>query len=220
MRALRIRATVLTSALLAAGLSAPAFAQAPPQAVARAGTSTESALAAVRAATERFQDVKVALAEGYIADPSGMCITAAMEGQPSQLGAMGIHYFRPDLLGITGPPNPRVNGTGVHTDFLTPAVLIYEPQKDGSVRLVAVENLVFQRAWKEAGNTSAPSFLDNEYYPMIDNPLTEVDEAHGFEPHYELHVWLYRENPNGMFSPFNPRSTCQHQEPRAAHAAQ
>jgi hypothetical protein len=219
MPALRIRAMIFASALAAAGLAAPAFAQAPPHVAARAGTSTESALAAVRAATERFQDAKVALAEGYIPDPSGMCITAEMEGQPTQLGAMGIHYFRPDLLGITGPPNPRVSGTGAHTDFLAPAVLIYEPQKDGSLRLVAVENLVFQRAWKEAGNTSAPSFLGNEYYPMIDNPLTEIDEAHGFEPHYELHVWLYRENPNGMFAPFNPRSTCQYHEPHAAHAA-
>ena len=29
---------------------------------------------------------------------------------------MGIHYFRPDLLGITAPPSPRVNGVGTHTE--------------------------------------------------------------------------------------------------------
>ena len=63
-------------------------------------------------------------------------------GRPAADGAMGIHYFRPDLLGITAPPAPRVNGTGMHTDFRNPAILIYEPQADGSLDLVAVENLV------------------------------------------------------------------------------
>jgi len=41
-------------------------------------------------------------------------------------------------LGITAPPNPRVDGSGTHTDFLRPAILIYEPQSDGSLELVAV----------------------------------------------------------------------------------
>src|SRR3546814_5886894 len=72
-------------------------------------------LAAVRAATERFQDVKIALAEGYIPDPLGMCITADMEGLPAHFGAMGIHYMRPDLLKITGA-SPRVDGMSTHTD--------------------------------------------------------------------------------------------------------
>src|SRR5688500_9791216 len=107
----------------------------------------EPDLAAVRAATERFRDVKVALAEGYIADPMKVCDTADMMGRPKKLGAMGIHYFRPDLLGITAPPNPRVDGTGTHTNFLKPGILIYEPRADGSLELVAVENLVFAKAW-------------------------------------------------------------------------
>ncbi|HWV58484.1 MAG TPA: hypothetical protein VNZ57_13605, partial [Longimicrobiales bacterium] len=92
-------------------------------------------LAAVRAAVERFRDVNVALAEGYVRDPMDVCDTAEQMGRPAALGAMGIHYFRPDLLGITGPPDPRVTGTGTHTDFLMPAVLLYEPQADGSVEL-------------------------------------------------------------------------------------
>ena len=75
-----------------------------------------------------------------------MCDTAAMMGRPASLGAMGIHYFRPDLLGITAPPSPRVNGVGTHTDFRRPSILIYEPQEDGAVELVAVENLVFALA--------------------------------------------------------------------------
>jgi quercetin dioxygenase-like cupin family protein len=167
-------------------------------------------LGAIRRATERFRDVSVALAEGYIPDPTGMCITAEMEGMPSQEGGMGIHYFRPDLLGITAV-EPRVNGTGVHTNFMQPGVLIYEPQADGSMELVAIENLVFAEAWRAAGNNAAPSFMGHQYYRMIDNPLTDdVDEAHGFEPHYELHMWLYRENPNGLFAQFNPAATCEH----------
>ena len=73
-----------------------------------------------------------------------------MMGRPASYGAMGIHYFRPDLLGITAPPSPRVNGVGTHTDFLKPSILIYEPQADGSMALVAVENLVFAAAWKRS----------------------------------------------------------------------
>ena len=107
--------------------------------------AAEPTLEQVRALTERFQDVKVALAEGYVRDPMNVCDTAPMMGRPASLGAMGIHFFRPDLLGIKGPPNPRVDGDGTHTDFRKPAILIYEPQADGSLKLVAVENLDFQR---------------------------------------------------------------------------
>jgi hypothetical protein len=71
----------------------------------------------VRSATERFRDVSVALAEGYIIDPTNTCETAEIMGRPPEDGAMGVHYFRPDLLGITAPPDPRVSGTGTHLDF-------------------------------------------------------------------------------------------------------
>jgi hypothetical protein len=170
----------------------------------------EPSLAEVRQATERFRDVKVALAEGYIRDPANMCETADMMGLPPQKGAMGIHYFRPDMLGITAPPNPRVNGGGTHTDFRRPAILLYEPQADGSLQLIGVENLVFAKAWKDAGNDAPPSFHGVAYDTMIDDPATSFDEAHNFEPHHDRHVWLYRENPNGVFNPFNPRVTCEH----------
>lgn len=170
----------------------------------------EPDLAAVRAATERFQKVEVALAEGYIRDPANICETAEMMGQPAALGAMGIHYVRPDLLGISGPPNPRVSGSGTHIDFNRPAILIYEPQADGSVQLVAVENLVFQKSWHEAGNDAPPKFQGVSYDTMADDPATAADEAHMFEPHYDRHVWLYRDNPNGIFAPFNPNVTCRH----------
>ena len=178
--------------------------------------SPEPSLAEVRSATERFRDVKVALAEGYVRDPGNVCEDAPKMGKPASLGAMGIHFFRPDLLGITGPPNPRVNGTGTHTDFTRPSILIYEPQQDGSLELVAIENLVFVDAWKKAGNVAAPSYQGVEYDLMQDDPATAVDEAHMFEPHWDRHVWLYRENPSGMFAQFNPNATCRWQ-PKGGH---
>jgi len=171
--------------------------------------ATEPTLEQVRVATERFRDVKVAQAEGYVRDPMNICDTADMMGRPASLGAMGIHFFRPDLLGIKGPPNPRVDGDGTHTDFRKPAILIYEPQGDGSLKLVAVENLVFQRSWHAAGNAKPPSFHGVEYDTMQDDPATKIDEAHMFEPHYDRHVWLYRDNPNGIFAPFNPKVSCK-----------
>jgi hypothetical protein len=183
----------------------------------RAEATVEPSLDEIRAATEKYRDVNVALAEGYISDPANLCDMAVMMGQPAELGGMGIHYFRPDLLGITGPPNPRVDGTGTHTDFLQPAVLIYEPMEDGTLDLVAVENLVFIKAWEAAGNTAPPSFHGVPYDYMSDDPTTELDEAHGFEPHYDRHVWLYRENSNGIFAQYNPSVTCQHHSPTGAH---
>jgi hypothetical protein len=168
----------------------------------------EPSLAEVRQATERFRDVKVALAEGYIRDPFDLCETAAMMGRPAALGAMGIHYFRPDLLGITAPPSPRVSGTGTHTDFRQPSILIYEPLADGSLELVAVENLVFAAAWKTAGHTEPPAFQGVPYDSMMDDPDTAADEAHMFAPHFDRHVWIYRDNPNGVFTPLNPAVSC------------
>jgi len=175
----------------------------------------EPTLAQVRAATERFQDINVALAEGYIRDPANMCETAEMIGRDAALGAMGVHYFRPDLLGITAPPNPRVNGTSTYTDFSLPAILIYEPQADGSMQLVAVENLVFKAAWAAAGNSEPPTFHGVAYDDMQDDPATTIDEAHNFEPHFDRHVWIYRDNPNGVFAPLNPAVSCQYHNSHA-----
>lgn len=178
----------------------------------------EPDLEAVRAASERFRDVDVAVAEGYVRDPMNICDSAELLGRPAELGVMGVHYFRPDLLGITGPPNPRVSGTGTHTDFLEPAVLIYEPQPDGSLELVAIENLTFVKAWEAAGNVEPPSFHGVPYDRMEDDPATEdVDEGHLFEPHYDRHVWLFRDNPNGLFAQFNPNASCEHHAEEHSH---
>lgn len=179
---------------LAAGAAAP-----PP--------SIEPTLDQVRAATEKYRDVKIAERDGYVRDPMNECVTAASIGYPPELGAMGVHYARDDLLGIKGPPNPRVDGTGTYTDFNKPAILLYEPQSDGSLKLVGVENLVFERAWN-ATHKDPPSFHGVRYNRMADDPATPADEGHMFMPHFDRHVWLYRDNPNGVFAQFNPKVSC------------
>jgi len=193
---------IVTGLGLGLAFMAPALAQ---------DVSTE--VEAIRAAAERFTDVNVALKEGYIPDPSGMCVTAEMEGLRAELGGMGIHYLRPDLLGLTAA-EPRVDGTGVHTDFQNPAILLYEPQADGSLELVGVENLVFLKSWEEAGNKAPPTFAGRDWDRMVDDPNTPGDEAHGFAPHYDQHVW-FRENPRGPLEPFNPNVTCEHHAVKA-----
>ena len=210
--------TLIAAGALAAASALPALALTAEEEARIDVSSTPAAgeptLAEMRAGVARFADVNVALAEGYIPDPSGMCETGDMMGA-GQKGGMGVHYFRPDLLGISAPPNPRVDGNGTHTDFAAPAVLLYEPQADGSMVLVGVENLVFQKAWAEAGHAEAPSFHGVPWEAMTDDPATALDEAHGFEPHYDKHVWLFRENPNGVFAPFNPNVSCEY----GAHGA-
>lgn len=179
-----------------------------------AETEQKVELETIQRATERFRDVDVAREEGYVPDPMDLCVTAEDEGWPRQDGAMGIHFFRPDLLRITAT-EPRVAGEGTHTDFHEPSTLVYEPQEDGSLELIGVENLVFAEAWEKEGRDGPPTFLDNEYYFMADNPATGLDEGHMFEPHYDMHIWLFRDNPRGMFAQFNPNVSCEHHVPGA-----
>ena len=77
------------------------------------------------------------------------------------------------------------------------------------MELIAVENLVFQAAWAASGHTAPPSFHGVPYDNMVDDP-TAADEAHMFMPHSDRHVWIYRENPNGVFRSFNPAVSCQY----------
>jgi hypothetical protein len=184
--------------------------------------SNEPSLDEVKALAGKYRDVNVAKAEGYTTD--NKCTTAAMLGFPAELGDMGLHYVRRDLLGLPAKPGPpgsgRVHGTGTYTDFRKPAMLVYEPQPDGSLRLVAVENLVFASAWQAAGKKGPPTFRGQSYVLLADKPETKVDEAHGWEPHYELHLWLFRHNANGMYSEFNPGVSCRYNKlpkPAAAH---
>ena len=174
----------------------------------------EPTLDDVRSIAEKYRDVAVAKAEGYTTD--NKCVTAEMLGHPAEMGAMGLHYIRRDMLGLPPKPSPpgsgRVSGNGTHTDFRRPAMLVYEPQQDGSLQLVAVENLVFADAW-HAKTKSPPTFHGRAYPLLRDDPKTKLDEAHGWQAHYEQHLWVFRDNPNGTYSPFNPKVTCKFNKP-------
>jgi hypothetical protein len=164
----------------------------------------------MRASVEKYKDINVAFAEGYIS-PDNHCVSAEGEGLPPELGAMGIHFIQPALLQITAT-EPRVDGTGTYTDWSKPSILIYEPQADGSMELVAVENLVFEAAWNASGKSEELMLNGRAWDHMADDPATPGDEAHGFMPHYDQHVWLFRENPMGALMPFNPAVTCEHHQ--------
>jgi hypothetical protein len=117
MHTFRTRLTVLaTVAAVAAVAFVPTLAAA---ADAPAATS-EPALASVRAATVRYHDLEVALADGFV--PASDCVD-------SPAGAMGFHYLNPARL-----------DTELVLD--EPEVLLYERGRDGRLRLTGVEYLV------------------------------------------------------------------------------
>lgn len=101
-------------------------------------------------------------------------------------GAMGYHYGNPDLI-----------FDGGHVDLLEPEALMYEPGPAGQLRLVGLEYIVFIDDWTEA---SPPVLLGQPF------------EQHSFLPIYKLHIWLWRNNPNGLFADWNPKVSCEHAE--------
>jgi hypothetical protein len=207
MRSRKIR--VIGAAIAAMGLAALAV---PTAAMAH---DVAAEIEKIRKATMKYNDVKVALAEGFVLPPPGDCISAAHEGLPAKLGAMGLHYINPKLLKIS-QVKPRVSGESINTDFTNPSIVIYEPQADGSLTLVAVENMVFLHAWKNAGNLAPPIFAGRIWDTMADNVSTAKDEAHGFEPHHDQHVYFRKmANPEHQLMPFSPNVTCKHH--KAAH---
>jgi hypothetical protein len=82
-----------------------------------------------------------------------------------------------------------------------------------------VENLVFEAAWRAAGHDRPPVFRGRNWDHMADNPATPADEAHGFTPHFDQHLWLFRDNPAGVDMPFNPSVTCAHYRPAGGAGA-
>ena len=151
------------------------------------------ALAALRDTTDQYHDVALAVAAGYRASSAGC--------ESSVEGAMGVHYGHPALLGLIPRSNPTT-GTNAVIDPLRPEVLMYEPRPDGSRRLVGVEFVVYRAAWDAANPSQTPTF----YGVPFDQKFGS--DAHGHADHYELHVWLWRNNPQGMFAPWNPKVSC------------
>lgn len=97
-------------------------------------------------------------------------------------GGMGIHYVNQDIKGI----NPE-----------KPPVLMYQTADDGSMELMGAEWLVPADAVD-----STPTLFGQKF----DGPMA------GHNPnqprHYDLHAWLFRPNPAGMFAGLNPLVTC------------
>jgi hypothetical protein len=138
-----------------------------------------------RAATAQFVDPEVALAAGYV--PKPFCVSS-----PNQ-GAMGVHYVNAALV------------TDGQLDPERPESLVYE-SKNGRLRLVAVEYIVFADAW-DAHNPKPPA-LFGQLLNYVAAP-----NRFGNPNFYELHVWAWKDNPFGTFVDWNPRVSCAEHSP-------
>lgn len=146
-------------------------------------------LAAVRHATAQFHRVEAALAAGYElgwVNGSEKRIIDKCVSSGGAAGAMGFHYFHPDLMADHA------------VDPLRPEALVYAPAADGQLKLVAVEYVVL-------GPLSNPS-----------NPVTDTPTVFGMDMHvlnpavgfYLHHAWIWKHNPSGMFADWNPEVSC------------
>ena len=173
-------AVTLLSCLACIGLAAgPAAAQ----------EAYKAELAQLRKAMEKYQDYKVAVRDLYLSTVG--CVHYSGEKMAHHMdypkGAMGVHFVN---VTIAGPPDP-----------MKPNVLIYEPVGK-ELKLVAVEWLV-------------PLTPDLKARPsLFGQPFMGPMEGH--EPlipkeyvHYDLHAWLFKPNPLGMFAPTNPDVSCK-----------
>jgi hypothetical protein len=144
---------------------------------------------ALRKAMEKYQDYKVAVRDLYMSTVG--CVHYSGEKIPDHMvyakGAMGVHFVN---LTVKGPPDP-----------LKPNVLIYEPVGK-KLKLVAVEWLVPATAdVKETPTLFGQKFMGpmEGHEPLIPKEFV----------HYDLHAWLFKDNPLGMFAATNPKVNCK-----------
>jgi hypothetical protein len=156
-----------------------------PAAMAGMPMPSDALIAKVRAVTQQFQTVAAAKSEGYIQG------TPCVSG-PDR-GAMGIHYVRLDLI------------ENAVLDVNQPSALIYEPEADGTLRLVGVEYLVFAEVWN-SNNPNTPPALEGNLLNYIPFP-----NRYGLPAIYEIHVWAWKANPLGSNADWNTHVTCDHQ---------
>ncbi len=142
-------------------------------------------LAEVRMATAKYRDVNAALADGFVSQ--GECF------QDPQLGVMGIHYVNEQRMA-----SPSI-------DMLRPAMLLYV-KNNGRMELVGVEyfhGIGAADALVPEPAPPAPVVFNQEFNgPMLGH-------WHGQSPHYDLHVWIWKRNPSGLFAQYNPAVKCQ-----------
>ena len=96
------------------------------------------------------------------------------------LGGMGYHWANFGLVDDNYDP-------------MVPEVLLYEPGPQGQPHLVAVEYIVLNLG------QAAPTF-GGQTFDVGGTPVPA--------PHWSLHVWVHKNNPNGLFTPFNPTVSC------------
>jgi hypothetical protein len=141
-----------------------------------------SLVAELRAATARYHRVEAALADGYV-QGSPCEVTAA--------GGMGEHFRRQALVdGIIDPEHPEI--------------LMYEPQKNGELRLVGVEFLIPAAAW-DPTHSGPPRFAGQTF----EDRRTPGSGGPPF-PNYGLHIWIWQHNPSGLHAPWNPTVNCDY----------
>lgn len=176
-------ATVALLALLVVGLTASSGSRI-------AAAEDGQGPAAARSATSQYHRAEVAQREGYALPPAGPlheCISAA----DGSAGSMGLHWINSDLV------------RDAVLDVDHPEVLVYEPTRNGRLRLVALEYVVFADAWQAAHPGTTPT--------LFGKPLKYVAEPNRYElpAFYEIHAWVWKHNPHGMFADHNPRASCR-----------
>jgi hypothetical protein len=136
----------------------------------------------VRQATERFKDVSVAEKEGY------QLQFGCVSGPDS--GAMGLHYVNGDIVnsGVIDPTRPQI--------------VIYEPTPDGKLKLIGADFLVIASVW-DAKNQGPPELMGQLFHYF------ESPNRFGLPAFYTLHVWAWKDNPNGAFVNWHPKVSCQ-----------
>jgi hypothetical protein len=159
-------------------------------------------LAQLRQATAKYQDVNVALNDGYV-EP-GRCV-------PN----MGRHFVhREDVLKAN---DFRV---GVGGDPLQPEALLYVREATGEYKLVAVEWIVLYDTVTRVPNpeTSLPTLVLGDVNESFHGPMpghepwpTREDPLRMMPWHYDLHAWIWKPNPGGPFDDFNAKVSCQRQ---------
>jgi len=137
----------------------------------------------VRDATERFQNVEVAEADGY------ELLFGCVSGD--SVGAMGLHYVNMDL----------VNKGEVKLN--RPQIVIYEPTSDGRVRLTGADYLILAEGW-DKNHPGDPPQLMGQLFHLFDAP-----NRFGLPAFYTLHVWAWKDNPNGAFVNWHPNVSCE-----------
>jgi hypothetical protein len=146
-------------------------------------------LKVVRQSTEQFKDVSAAEAAGY--HLAFGCV------QGDDYGAMGLHYVNMDLVG-----NLPLTPTG-DLDPTRPQIVIYEPLPNGGQRLIGADYLVIAAPWDKAHPGQGAPQMMGQLFHFFDAP-----NRFGLPPFYTLHVWAWKDNPNGAFVNWHPNVSC------------